>query len=191
MIKKNNFTDNSCCLVDLFIYKCQYRYLSIVKKEGLQISQPAIDSHKSEIHHRITARDKNSTVHRRIVRLGGAGRRCTENSTEPPCTGYKLTQIFHYMYIDRYIHIVILLCIYVCIVQVGRDDGSSILKGILALYLVHDSEWFNTCLGVGFPAWLLCTGLWISATYINNPFIYIYIYRFLGFQYCKVEYYVG
>lgn len=64
------------------------RYLSIVKKEGLQISQPAIDSHKSEIHHRITARDKNSTVHRRIVRLGGAARRCTENSTEPPCTGW-------------------------------------------------------------------------------------------------------
>lgn len=64
------------------------RYLSIVKKEGLQISQPAIDSHKSEIHHRITARDKNSTVHRRIIRLGGAGRRCTENSTEPPCTGW-------------------------------------------------------------------------------------------------------
>ncbi|XP_078166983.1 uncharacterized protein LOC144561761 isoform X2 [Carex rostrata] len=39
------------------------RYLSIVKREGLEISQPALDL-KSQIHHRITARSKKGDVHR-------------------------------------------------------------------------------------------------------------------------------
>ncbi|THG04515.1 hypothetical protein TEA_010706 [Camellia sinensis var. sinensis] len=39
------------------------RYLSIVKDEGLEISQPALDPAKSEVHHQITARRRNSKVH--------------------------------------------------------------------------------------------------------------------------------
>ncbi|KAH6828346.1 GTPase Der [Perilla frutescens var. hirtella] len=64
------------------------RYLSIIKKEGLQISQPAIDADKSENHYKLTAREINSTVHRRAVNIHGPGRRCFENSMEPPCTGF-------------------------------------------------------------------------------------------------------
>ncbi|XP_071936866.1 uncharacterized protein [Coffea arabica] len=64
------------------------RYLSIIKEEGLQISQPAIDPDKSEVHHKITSREKRLKVHRRAVNLRGTGRRCYENSTEPPCTGW-------------------------------------------------------------------------------------------------------
>ncbi|KAI5679870.1 hypothetical protein M9H77_01097 [Catharanthus roseus] len=64
------------------------RYLAIVKQEGLHISQPAIDPHKSEIHHRITRKEMNSTLHRRTINLRGPGRKCDENSTEPPCTGW-------------------------------------------------------------------------------------------------------
>lgn len=40
------------------------RYLSIIKEEGLEISQPAIDADKSEIHHKLTARQEGSRVHR-------------------------------------------------------------------------------------------------------------------------------
>ncbi|XP_027092287.1 uncharacterized protein [Coffea arabica] len=64
------------------------RYLSIIKEEGLQISQPAIDPDKSEVHHKITSREKRLKVHRRAINLRGTGRRCYENSTEPPCTGW-------------------------------------------------------------------------------------------------------
>ncbi|KAE8695306.1 hypothetical protein F3Y22_tig00110721pilonHSYRG00071 [Hibiscus syriacus] len=53
------------------------RYLSIVKKEGLEISQPALDPGKSELHHPITARDKNSTVHRRTYKVIGRTK-CTK-----------------------------------------------------------------------------------------------------------------
>lgn len=64
------------------------RYLSIVKEEGLEISQPALDPNKSEIHHQITERDRKSKVHRRIFREMGGGFTCNENSTSPPCTGW-------------------------------------------------------------------------------------------------------
>ncbi|XP_057782861.1 uncharacterized protein LOC131000798 isoform X2 [Salvia miltiorrhiza] len=64
------------------------RYLSIIKKEGLQISQPAIDAGISEVHYTLTAREINSTVHRKAVNLRGPGHRCFENSMEPPCTGF-------------------------------------------------------------------------------------------------------
>lgn len=40
------------------------RYLSIIKEEGLEISQPALDPRKSELHHPITARERGSRVHR-------------------------------------------------------------------------------------------------------------------------------
>uniref|UniRef100_A0A6V7QZ77 Uncharacterized protein n=1 Tax=Ananas comosus var. bracteatus TaxID=296719 RepID=A0A6V7QZ77_ANACO len=63
------------------------RYLEIVKKEGLEISQPALDGKKSQIHHRITARWGRGDVHRRIYKLNGGGR-CYGNSTGPPCTGW-------------------------------------------------------------------------------------------------------
>ncbi|KAI3746092.1 hypothetical protein L6452_08513 [Arctium lappa] len=48
------------------LYKAMsaYGYLSIVKEEGLEISQPALDTEKSEVHHAITARWSNSIVHR-------------------------------------------------------------------------------------------------------------------------------
>nr|XP_011458131.1 PREDICTED: uncharacterized protein LOC101291991 [Fragaria vesca subsp. vesca] len=64
------------------------RYLSIIKKEGLEISQPALDPDSSEVHHDLTARDKRSEVHRKINKTIGGGRRCNENSTDPPCTGF-------------------------------------------------------------------------------------------------------
>lgn len=40
------------------------RYLRIIKEEGLEISQPALDPNVSEVHHHLTARDKTSKVHR-------------------------------------------------------------------------------------------------------------------------------
>ncbi|KAI4342880.1 hypothetical protein MLD38_027446 [Melastoma candidum] len=64
------------------------RYISIIKDEGLEISQPALDIGKSEVHHLITARVRRSTVHRRTYKLGGAGRGCDSNSTGPPCAGW-------------------------------------------------------------------------------------------------------
>ncbi|XP_028090348.1 uncharacterized protein LOC114290614 isoform X1 [Camellia sinensis] len=63
------------------------RYLSIVKDEGLEISQPALDPAKSEVHHQITARRRNSKVHRRFYKLKGSGR-CDDRSTAPPCIGW-------------------------------------------------------------------------------------------------------
>ncbi|KAJ3678292.1 hypothetical protein LUZ60_002095 [Juncus effusus] len=62
------------------------RYLSIVKREGLEISQPGLDP-KSPIHHKITARRRKGYVHRRFIKTTGGGR-CYENSTSPPCTGW-------------------------------------------------------------------------------------------------------
>lgn len=63
------------------------RYLSIVKDEGLEISQPALDTDKSDIHHLITARLRDAKVHRRMYKLRGKGR-CDDKSTAPPCVGW-------------------------------------------------------------------------------------------------------
>ncbi|XP_072965412.1 uncharacterized protein [Typha angustifolia] len=63
------------------------RYLEIVKREGLEISQPALDSAKSQVHHKITVRRRKGDVHRRFYKLNGGGR-CYGNSTGPPCTGW-------------------------------------------------------------------------------------------------------
>lgn len=42
-----------------------FRYLQIVTSEGLEISQPALDPEQSsDIHHRITVRNKMKKVHR-------------------------------------------------------------------------------------------------------------------------------
>ncbi|GAB2282389.1 hypothetical protein Dimus_016934 [Dionaea muscipula] len=64
------------------------RYVSIIKKEGLEISQPALDVDTSEIHHPLTARKKGLVVHRRVNERLRGGTRCDENSTGPPCTGW-------------------------------------------------------------------------------------------------------
>ncbi|MFS8007151.1 hypothetical protein Hanom_Chr14g01257591 [Helianthus anomalus] len=61
------------------------RYLSIVKDEGLEISQPALDTELSEVHHTITARWRNSVVHRR-VKPDKHG--CDPTNDYPPCTGW-------------------------------------------------------------------------------------------------------
>ncbi|KAH7283743.1 hypothetical protein KP509_34G022100 [Ceratopteris richardii] len=63
------------------------RYLDIVEKEGLEISQPALDFKLSEIHHQITVRRPKGLVHRRIYKTRGNGL-CFKNSTRPRCTGW-------------------------------------------------------------------------------------------------------
>ncbi|OIV93184.1 hypothetical protein TanjilG_20846 [Lupinus angustifolius] len=40
------------------------RYIEIVKEEGLEISQPALDPDSTDIHHRITVRARTKKVHR-------------------------------------------------------------------------------------------------------------------------------
>ncbi|XP_020549125.1 uncharacterized protein LOC105161254 isoform X2 [Sesamum indicum] len=64
------------------------RYLSIVKDEGLEISQPALEIGESEVHHLITARWRRANVHRRAYKLDGKGIRCDNTSSTPPCTGW-------------------------------------------------------------------------------------------------------
>ncbi|XP_008668563.1 uncharacterized protein [Zea mays] len=59
------------------------RYLNIVRSEGLEISQPGLDSKLSEIHHRITVRKNTGTFHRRVSR---ANKRCLREG--PPCSGW-------------------------------------------------------------------------------------------------------
>ncbi|XP_015579732.1 uncharacterized protein LOC8259717 isoform X2 [Ricinus communis] len=63
------------------------RYLSIIKEEGLEISQPALDPKKSEVHHQLTKRCNGSRVHRRINKQIGISR-CDKNVTGPPCSGF-------------------------------------------------------------------------------------------------------
>ncbi|BBH06820.1 Protein of unknown function D [Prunus dulcis] len=63
-------------------------YVSIVQKEGLEISQPALDYSKSEVHHQITARLRGSIAHRRTYKASNNGNGCDESSTAPPCTGW-------------------------------------------------------------------------------------------------------
>ncbi|XVE90552.1 hypothetical protein DITRI_Ditri20bG0086800 [Diplodiscus trichospermus] len=64
------------------------KYVSIVEREGLEISQPALDPAKSEVHHQITARGRKSIVHRRIFKHSGNGTACDGHSKAPPCTGW-------------------------------------------------------------------------------------------------------
>ncbi|OIV90753.1 hypothetical protein TanjilG_15486 [Lupinus angustifolius] len=64
------------------------KYVSIIKHEGLEISQPALDPQKSVVHHQITARGRRSTVHRRTYKPGHGGKGCDKSSTAPPCTGW-------------------------------------------------------------------------------------------------------
>ncbi|CAA7405705.1 unnamed protein product [Spirodela intermedia] len=59
------------------------RYLNVVKSEGLEISQPALDPRRSEIHHKITTRKEGLLVHRKVQ----DNVRCPD-SEAPPCTGW-------------------------------------------------------------------------------------------------------
>ncbi|MBA0600847.1 hypothetical protein Gorai_004041, partial [Gossypium raimondii] len=61
------------------------RYVSIVEREGLEISQPALDTAKSEVHHQITARGRKSIVHRRTFKHGVNRTSCDGHSKAPPC----------------------------------------------------------------------------------------------------------
>ncbi|RVW73418.1 hypothetical protein CK203_053017 [Vitis vinifera] len=63
------------------------RYLSIVKEEELEISQPALDPYNSVVHHPLTLREKTLKVHRKTHRREGA-RRCDGDNTGPPCAGW-------------------------------------------------------------------------------------------------------
>ncbi|XP_057764520.1 uncharacterized protein LOC130985528 isoform X3 [Salvia miltiorrhiza] len=63
------------------------RYLDIVKSEGLEISQPALDPNSTGIHHRITIRNRMSTFHRRVYDARGSIK-CSDNSEGPPCSGF-------------------------------------------------------------------------------------------------------
>ncbi|XP_020115286.1 uncharacterized protein LOC109729056 isoform X2 [Ananas comosus] len=64
------------------------RYLKIMFSEGLEISQPALDpDQSSDIHHRITIRNKMMKVHRRIYDFRGS-LNCSDESKGPPCTGW-------------------------------------------------------------------------------------------------------
>ncbi|KAE8733228.1 hypothetical protein F3Y22_tig00001478pilonHSYRG00471 [Hibiscus syriacus] len=63
------------------------RYLRIVKSEGLEISQPALDPNSTEIHHRITIRARKKRFHRRVYDLRGKTK-CSNASEGPPCTGF-------------------------------------------------------------------------------------------------------
>ncbi|URD99620.1 lysine ketoglutarate reductase trans-splicing related 1 [Musa troglodytarum] len=64
------------------------RYLHIMSSEGLEISQPALDPDlSSDIHHRITVRNRMTKVHRRIYDQRGS-LRCSDESKGPPCTGW-------------------------------------------------------------------------------------------------------
>jgi hypothetical protein len=62
-------------------------YLKIVKAEGLEISQPALDPNSTGIHHRITRRVRTNKFHRRVYDRRGSAK-CSSSSDAPPCTGF-------------------------------------------------------------------------------------------------------
>ncbi|XP_076882326.1 uncharacterized protein LOC143530764 [Bidens hawaiensis] len=63
------------------------RYLDIVKTEGLEISQPALDPNSTGIHHRITVRKRTNKFHRRVYDSRGSVK-CSDASDGPPCAGF-------------------------------------------------------------------------------------------------------
>ncbi|KAK9267534.1 hypothetical protein L1049_009962 [Liquidambar formosana] len=63
------------------------RYLKIMKSEGLEISQPALDPNSTDIHHRITIRKRTKKAHRRVYDQRGSIK-CSNVSMGPPCTGF-------------------------------------------------------------------------------------------------------
>ncbi|WCJ26969.1 hypothetical protein M5689_008746 [Euphorbia peplus] len=63
------------------------RYLQVVRKAGLEISQPALDPNSTGIHHRITVRSRTKKYHTRVYDHRG-NTKCNEASGGPPCTGF-------------------------------------------------------------------------------------------------------
>uniref|UniRef100_A0A0D6R0X9 Lysine ketoglutarate reductase trans-splicing-like protein n=1 Tax=Araucaria cunninghamii TaxID=56994 RepID=A0A0D6R0X9_ARACU len=63
------------------------RYLKIMKAEGLEISQPALDPNSTEIHHKLTIRNRTRRVHRRTNNSRWSSN-CSAISIEPPCAGW-------------------------------------------------------------------------------------------------------
>ncbi|KAL2484042.1 hypothetical protein Fot_45486 [Forsythia ovata] len=63
------------------------RYLKIVRSEGLEISQPALDPNSTGIHHRITIRNRMHKFHKRVYDTRGSTK-CSDDSEGPPCTGF-------------------------------------------------------------------------------------------------------
>ncbi|KAJ8761386.1 hypothetical protein K2173_001517 [Erythroxylum novogranatense] len=63
------------------------RYLELVRSEGLEISQPALDPNSTDIHHRITIRARTKKFHRRVYDSRGSTK-CSDASEGPPCTGF-------------------------------------------------------------------------------------------------------
>ncbi|XP_065877744.1 uncharacterized protein [Euphorbia lathyris] len=63
------------------------RYLEVVRKAGLEISQPALDPNSTGIHHRITVRSRTKKYHTRVYDHRGSTK-CSDASQGPPCTGF-------------------------------------------------------------------------------------------------------
>ncbi|XP_042467108.1 uncharacterized protein LOC122050253 [Zingiber officinale] len=63
------------------------RYLEIVKREDLDISQPALGDNSS-FHYIFTKRQSQREVHRHVLRVFDLSQNCTENATQFPCTGF-------------------------------------------------------------------------------------------------------
>ncbi|CAA2979633.1 uncharacterized protein LOC111370569 isoform X1 [Olea europaea subsp. europaea] len=63
------------------------RYLGIVRSQGLEISQPALDPNSTGIHHRITIRNRMHKFHRRVYDVRGSVK-CSDDSEGPPCAGF-------------------------------------------------------------------------------------------------------
>ncbi|CAN4117445.1 unnamed protein product [Withania somnifera] len=63
------------------------RYIKIVKSQGLEISQPALDQNSTDIHHRITLRNKRKRFHRRVYDSKGS-KKCSKGREGPPCSGF-------------------------------------------------------------------------------------------------------
>ncbi|XP_048422327.1 uncharacterized protein LOC103949551 isoform X3 [Pyrus x bretschneideri] len=98
-------------------------------EEGLEISQPALDPHNSEVRHLLTARDNRTEVHRNINKTLCGGRKCDENNTDPSCTGFVEMMA-----------------------PVNSRASWRCIRHIIQNDSVH--AWV---LGFGFPAGLLCT----------------------------------
>nr|XP_024361278.1 uncharacterized protein LOC112275277 [Physcomitrium patens] len=58
-----------------------------MKAEGLEISQPALDSSSLDIHHALTRRVASARAHKNILRNRGSTI-CTTESNGPPCTRF-------------------------------------------------------------------------------------------------------
>ncbi|XP_073262973.1 uncharacterized protein [Populus alba] len=109
------------------------QYVSIVKSEGLHISQPALD-YKSLVHQQITVRASKSGVHRFSVL------QCLFLS-DGICSllSEGLTSLVFVMEIVPLLHAQGKK-IQLCYISVGGNDGPCFLESCLALCVVYDPE---------------------------------------------------